>query len=219
MKKQFYLNLVITITATALVVAGIVLPTGKLNGFCLGLGGSIAALFTGFHIGRYVFSAPFHEEKASKADSLRPDVGATRQWVEQKLNASTANCIRVGGESHKDIIDQLADHRIQAPAYYLLVGKAKSGRMIGRLFSGRNLGIAISKPCAWEKQIPSPLTEDEGKEYAEWQSKADWEYTCNCNHTSNEEWAQSGGVHIDIHAHEVPAIQCMLIGIGSFHFS
>ena len=153
-----------------------------------------------------------------KADSPRPDVTATRQWVDEIVDQKTSNCLRVGGEVHKAIIDDIKEIRKDAPAYYLLLGTSKSGRMVGRLLTGRQCGLAISKACAWVGNVPSPLTEEEALEYKGWSEAADGHYNWECIHTMSEEWAEGGAKTVELYAPIVPAIQAKLVEMGLFIF-
>lgn len=47
------------------------------------------------------------KQNGGGVESPRPDIVATRQWVEEKLNAATVNCVRVEGETHNDLLYRL----------------------------------------------------------------------------------------------------------------
>jgi hypothetical protein len=122
MKKLFYLYLTITFIGVALVVIGINLPTGSASGLCIGLGFTMAIGFALINIFIY---AQFPDILKSKEEdgfrdsikgpyqgtqpveeTVRPDVPATRQWVQAAINSATSNCMRVDGDSHKQIESQ-----------------------------------------------------------------------------------------------------------------
>ena len=104
----------------------------------------------------------------------RPDMPATRQWVEGVINAKTANCVTPAGETIKRLEARIED---SLPHYYLLLGEDSKGNKIGRLFEGKRCGIAMTLPFKYMALVPSVLTEDELREYSSWSRGADeaWE--------------------------------------------
>lgn len=115
----------------------------------------------------------------------KPELVATREWVDATLNTKLANVMRVDGEAHRQLLHDV-------PAYYLYTAETKDGSRIGRLFKGRGMGLALTQPIvvAGKNQPQLPDT-DSLSEYQQWHSEAENEYNANCNHTSPEDWGKN----------------------------
>jgi hypothetical protein len=72
-----------------------------------------------------------HEDSKTKQD-VRPDVSATRQWVEEMMNKNLANVLHVNGTTHKQINDRLARlERLSRQGGYLAFYYPKSVHELG----------------------------------------------------------------------------------------
>jgi len=96
--------------------------------FLLGL---IPAFPAVFYLQYQAIQTIRHEGSKAKQD-VRPDVPATRQWVEEMMNKNLSNVLHVNGTTHKQINDRLVRlERLSRQGGYLAFYYPKSVHELG----------------------------------------------------------------------------------------
>jgi hypothetical protein len=126
-------------------------------------------------------------------ESPRPDIMATRQWVESMINTKTATCMQVSGAAHIGILQRLSALEALVPKkkhYYILTARTQTNTPMGRLFEGDSFGIALTKPARFFNGLPSIAMLAELEDYAEWVDQANFHYKWNEEHKVAEEYGR-----------------------------
>ena len=156
---------------------------------------------------------------APTKESPRPDTIATRQWVEDVVNAKTSTCLQVGGKTIEGLRAEVHALRqdlydLKPYVYEVQYGTSSSGTKLGRLAEtkNRNCWLFVSEPCAWEDGKPRPMTDDERREYNNWVEDAKDLFDSGEAMVSAESCAAGGIKEFDVH--DVDAVVADLAAIG-----
>lgn len=137
------------------------------------------------------------ETAQNGGDSPRPDLPATRAWVDDLLNVKLAGVMRTDGETHKHLQDQISN--VRNDWYYAWFFTTKSGERVGRIMWGSKgcgyqcvggLFSFVEGPSRGEGvcvgSIGTP-TQEALEEYYNIDDQAAWDYSCGTSWWSPED--------------------------------
>lgn len=154
----------------------------------------------------------FVSRRRKKNDPKDPCAGAklpTLDVIRDLIDNKTSNCLMAGGDTHKEL-------RENAPSYYILTTESCSGRRVGRLFTGRNAGLALTTVLAWKDNTPSLLTEEEMSEYATFNQQANDDYDAGVAWNTEEVYGKGGARHTPIRQWEAIAAIAKAQELGAY---